>query len=407
MARVRSAAEQAELADVIEGLPQGYDSFVGERGVRLSGGQRQRIGIARALYKQADVLVFDEATSALGRRDGRSGDGSDQEFGPESNGVDYSPSPWNYSGLRLYLSPSGRAGEGGGDMVTWRELAIAIPTFRRNGPLLEVLKSIESQSTRPRLIIVIDNSPDAGAQGVVRDYTAEGRMLVEYLPLYQNCGPAGSFASATAALFFRSEPPDWMMCRGDDNPFDTNDAISSMHAFAQRVVDMSPAAIGTHGERYSFREAKLRRVANSELLSNNVVSVDCIPGLGTPTYHLPTLKNAEIGFDPHLFFGFEELDIGLQIKKAGKLLLVDALADYKLRQTLGILDLALDASVYNLKRPNWRIYFGHRNSLLIARGACSYLWDCSEHRFIAKSDCWSTSQTTLSSRGGGPNSRHD
>lgn len=64
-ARVHRAAEQAELLDVIEALPQGYGSIVGERGIRLSGGQRQRIGIARALYKQADVLVFDEATSAL------------------------------------------------------------------------------------------------------------------------------------------------------------------------------------------------------------------------------------------------------------------------------------------------------------------------------------------------------
>ncbi|MER8766182.1 MULTISPECIES: ABC transporter ATP-binding protein [unclassified Mesorhizobium] len=63
--QVRHAAEQAELLDVIAALPHGYDSIVGERGVRLSGGQRQRIGIARALYKQADVLVFDEATSAL------------------------------------------------------------------------------------------------------------------------------------------------------------------------------------------------------------------------------------------------------------------------------------------------------------------------------------------------------
>lgn len=64
-ARVRRAAERAELADVIASLPQGYDTRVGERGIQLSGGQRQRIGIARALYKQASVLVFDEATSAL------------------------------------------------------------------------------------------------------------------------------------------------------------------------------------------------------------------------------------------------------------------------------------------------------------------------------------------------------
>jgi ATP-binding cassette, subfamily B, bacterial PglK len=64
-ARVRLAAEQAQISDAIESWPQQYNTFVGERGVRLSGGQRQRIGIARALYKQADVIVFDEATSAL------------------------------------------------------------------------------------------------------------------------------------------------------------------------------------------------------------------------------------------------------------------------------------------------------------------------------------------------------
>jgi ATP-binding cassette subfamily B protein len=65
MDRVRSAARQAQIADFIERLPDAYDTLAGERGVRLSGGQRQRIGIARALYKDASVLVFDEATSAL------------------------------------------------------------------------------------------------------------------------------------------------------------------------------------------------------------------------------------------------------------------------------------------------------------------------------------------------------
>jgi ATP-binding cassette subfamily B protein len=64
-ARVRQAAQQAQIADSIETWPKQYQTFVGERGICLSGGQRQRIGIARALYKQADVIIFDEATSAL------------------------------------------------------------------------------------------------------------------------------------------------------------------------------------------------------------------------------------------------------------------------------------------------------------------------------------------------------
>lgn len=63
--RVQQAARQSHIADFIESRPEGYHAYVGERGIRLSGGQRQRIGIARALYKQASVLVFDEATSAL------------------------------------------------------------------------------------------------------------------------------------------------------------------------------------------------------------------------------------------------------------------------------------------------------------------------------------------------------
>ncbi len=65
MNRVRDAARRAQIAHFIETETDGYSTFVGERGVRLSGGQRQRIGIARALYKNASVLVFDEATSAL------------------------------------------------------------------------------------------------------------------------------------------------------------------------------------------------------------------------------------------------------------------------------------------------------------------------------------------------------
>jgi ABC-type bacteriocin/lantibiotic exporter with double-glycine peptidase domain len=64
--RALEAGRKAQLDDfVLQNLPAGYDTLIGERGVRLSGGQRQRIGIARALYNDADLIVFDEATSAL------------------------------------------------------------------------------------------------------------------------------------------------------------------------------------------------------------------------------------------------------------------------------------------------------------------------------------------------------
>ena len=64
-AKVRLAAESANAAEFIGKLPHGYDEDLGPQGGRLSGGQKQRIAIARALYKDAPILILDEATSAL------------------------------------------------------------------------------------------------------------------------------------------------------------------------------------------------------------------------------------------------------------------------------------------------------------------------------------------------------
>jgi ABC-type transport system involved in Fe-S cluster assembly fused permease/ATPase subunit len=71
-AEIEAAAKAAKIHDFIMSLPEGYDTTVGERGLKLSGGEKQRVGIARTLLKNPPILMLDEATSALDTQTERS-----------------------------------------------------------------------------------------------------------------------------------------------------------------------------------------------------------------------------------------------------------------------------------------------------------------------------------------------
>jgi ATP-binding cassette subfamily C protein len=130
---VRRAVAAAQLAGFVDGLKHGLDTTVGERGVRLSGGQRQRVGIARALYRDPQLLVLDEATSALDVETESDVNEAIRQLGKSKTLIVIAHRLTTVKTCdRLYLIDDGRVADSG----TYSELASRNPWFRRINEIL-------------------------------------------------------------------------------------------------------------------------------------------------------------------------------------------------------------------------------------------------------------------------------
>lgn len=235
----------------------------------------------------------------------------------------------------------------------WSDMVIAIPTFRRNERLENVLRSIEDQSVFPAMVLVIDNNPEGDAKAVVDDYESPAGIVIEYLRMGSNAGPAGAFAAALSYLGTHPGRPEWMSCRDDDLPFDDTDRIAQLHTLAKNAPP-SVAGVGIWGTHHVQRES---------IPEYGPIPVDIIPGGGEATYKISTLAKAGLNFDEKLFFGFEEMDMGLRIRRAGLQLLAGELKH-------------ANFVTGERRTSDWRTYFGERNWLIIAREYGPY------HKFL-------------------------
>lgn len=235
----------------------------------------------------------------------------------------------------------------------WRGSAVVIPTFHRPAGLAEAVAGFQAQSLRPEVILVVDNGGDAKQPDDV-----------EFLRMPSNAGPAGAYAAAVDHLRGRVE---WMMCADDDGEVPSH-LVRDTYEFVSRTTDLAPAGVGRAGGTYSRRSGTVARTPVEALVAPWIVQVDYIPGqLGNPTYHLPTLDRLGVGFDPSLVFGFEELDLGLQIRRAGGVLLVDGERDLDHRRRSGLVALGPRDRMPGRRRSAWRNYLSHRNRLVVAR----------------------------------------
>ena len=195
-----------------------------------------------------------------------------------------------------------------------------IVTFQRPASLDGVLRGLLAQTLPPSLVVVADNDPRRSAESVVEQFQSSDKTQVSYIPLDANLGPAGGWARAATFVATHSRRGDWLMVVDDDDPIGSPAVAEGLLA-AAAVAPPDVAAIGLRGARWKQWSASLERVLAEPRLPR---PVDYLASSGAPMYRWTALDRVGF-FDESLFFGFEDLDLGLRLERSGMQLQVVAL----------------------------------------------------------------------------------
>lgn len=243
--------------------------------------------------------------------------------------------------------------------MTDRRTHAVLVTFRRHDLLADHLRRLAEQTAPLDTLVVVDNDGDDAVRSLVE--SVEGRRaatVVRYLACDDNPGPAGGFTAGIATLLDDAADDDIVVLLDDNDPPKRPDTFAAV----QRVFDELDerhdrvGGVGTWGAALT-RFGRLRTETGTD-----PAPVDYLSGNGCPHYRAGALRDVG-GPDPDLFFGFEELDLGLALKRAGWSIWSSGIA----RQH-GLAEMVEPtAASRRVSTLSWRRYYSFRNLVVVLR----------------------------------------
>lgn len=240
-------------------------------------------------------------------------------------------------------------------------LAGFIMTYCRPAILAETVRAVQSQTRPPERLLIVDNDPDESARPVAE---AAG---VDYLPMGDNVGPAGAAAAGLRAL--AEGGADWIWWGDDDNPPKRLDALERLMVLAEREAaraDVPPVGVAvSKGGRWDWKRGRPVRLRDDEL-RGAVMELDGFAGNGDPLIRREVVEAVGVP-DASLFFGFEEREYALRIRRAGYRIVASGDDFHARREQGGHLGKEVSGQVMRPASGLWREYYSYRNQIYIHR----------------------------------------